>query len=743
MADTYKGYVEHIVYHNEANGYTVFTITNDDDREEITCVGNCPVINEGEKVSVEGSFIDHRQYGPQLKVNKIQVLKPDGVEAIEKYLASGAIKGIGMVMAKRIVEKFGGDTFDIIENEPERLAEIKGVSMNMAMRFSEQFDAKRERRDAMIFLQQYGISNQLAVKIYTEYKSDLFNIVNTNPYKLAKDVKGVGFRIADEIGKKVGIAVDSPYRIKCAITYVMAQAGSFGHIYLPENELAGEVSRLIGVDDLFISEALEELVYEKEIIKKEEENEVRYYGSYMYYMELNCARMLLDLNNKLGISEKNIDRKIEEIQNKKDIELAAMQREAVAAALRNGVVIITGGPGTGKTTTIDAIISAFESEGMEMLLAAPTGRAAKRMSETTGYPAQTIHRLLELSGGVEDDDNSGMNFERNESYPLETDVIIIDEMSMVDLPLLNALLKAIVVGTKLIMVGDVNQLPSVGPGNVLKDIIDSGSFEVVRLNQVFRQARDSDIVMNAHLINAGKEIKLNNSSTDFFMLQRDNPKNIIEVCLYLIMKKMPDYVDAGILDIQVLCPMRKGELGVENMNVLLQRYINPKDVHKQEMVFRETIFREGDKVMQIKNNYQIVWERRGYNGVVLEEGTGVFNGDCGIIRRIDATANEITVEFEDNKYITYPHSSLEELELAYAITVHKSQGSEYPAVILPLLGGTSLLMHRNLLYTAVTRAKKCVTIVGSVDTVNNMIKNEREQKRYTSLKRRIVEMDKL
>lgn len=740
MAEVFRGYIEHIIYRNDTNGYTVFNITDSDTDDDIACVGICPGINEGEKVEVEGVFVEHKTYGPQLKVSKIQVIQPEDAEAIEKYLASGAIKGIGMVMAKRIVEKFGDSTFEIMEKEPERLAEIKGISLNIARRISEQFEEKKDMREAMLFLQKYGISNQLAVKIYSEYKSEIYDVVANNPYRMARDIKGVGFKIADEIGRKVGIDPESPYRKKCAIEYVLSQATSFGHIYLPENELMSMVYKLLGTGEVNIEDELEELTFTNDIVRKKVDEVTVYYSGHMYYMELTVARMLLDLNCSFKVSEQAMDKKINEVEKICGKNLADMQRVAVSEAMRNGVLVVTGGPGTGKTTTVDAIINAFEMEGMDILLAAPTGRAAKRMSETTGHPAQTIHRLLELNGGVGEDDER-MKFERNESYPLETDVVIIDEMSMVDLPLINALLKAMVVGTRLVLVGDVNQLPSVGPGNVLKDIIDSGCFKVVMLNEVFRQAQDSDIVMNAHMINSGQHILLDNDSKDFFMLKRSDPNQIINVVLQLIVEKMPKYVNAGMTDIQVLSPMRKGELGVENLNVILQRYVNPPAPHKAELVFRDITFRENDKVMQIKNNYQAVWQRRGYHGVVLEEGSGVFNGDTGIIKNIDKTLNEVTVEFEDNKYVTYEYASLEELELAYAVTVHKSQGSEYPAVVIPILGGSSLLFNRNLLYTAVTRAKKCVTLVGSEEMVYYMIDNQREQKRYTTLNTRIIEMN--
>lgn len=739
MPEVIKGYIEKMRYRNDSNGYAIFDVVNDED-EDMTCVGCCPVISVGEKVEVTGEYVVHKNYGPQLKITSVKIMEPDDAEAALRYLASGAIKGIGKVMAGRIVDRFAEDTFRIIEEEPERLAEIKGISINIARRISEQFDEKKEMREAMVFLQKYGITNQLAVKIYTEYKENMYNIIRNNPYRLADDIKGVGFRIADEIGRKVGIDIDSSYRKKSAVNYVLSQSSGYGHIYLPERELISSVTELLGIGETDISHELDDMTADRIIMRRQEKEEVLYYSSYMYYMELNCARMLLDLNCSFNVSDNRIADMIRNIERSRDITLADMQKKAVTEALHNGVLVVTGGPGTGKTTTIDAIISVFEESGMDILLAAPTGRAAKRMSETTGYPAQTIHRLLELNGSASDDD-SVMEFERNESYPLETDVVIIDEMSMVDLPLLNALLRAIVVGTRLVMVGDVNQLPSVGPGNVLKDIINSECFKVVKLNEVFRQAQDSDIIMNAHKINAGEQIALDNNSKDFFMLERNDPAVIINVMLQLIVKNLPGYVGAGMLDIQVLTPMRKGELGVDNLNVMLQKYINPKTPGRTELEYRETIFREGDKVMQIKNNYQMTWERRGYHDVVIEEGTGVFNGDCGIIKYINSDTQDITVEFEDNKYVEYPYASLDELELAYAITVHKSQGSEYPAVIIPLLSGTSLLLHRNLLYTAVTRAKKCVTIVGLKDTVKKMIDNEREMRRYSTLDVRLREMN--
>lgn len=737
MSEQYEGYVEKIVFRNKENGYTVLGLSGEE--IDVTCVGTFSFINEGDYICVEGELISHAVYGEQLKVDKYEIKEPEDIMSIERYLGSGAIKGLGPGLAARIVRRFGKETFNIIERETERLAEVKGISSRMAQEIGIQFEEKKEMRNAMIFLQQYGISLSLSVKIVETYGTSLYQIMNENPYRLAEDISGVGFKIADEIATKMGILTDSDYRIKAGIQHILVQASQNGHMFLPKEILVEKTIELLGIEHDKIDQQIMDLVIEKKIVVQTREGEDFVYSSRLYYTELNSARMLLDLNVTYTILQQEIEKRLELFQKQFKIQLEEMQRLAVIEAARNGVLVITGGPGTGKTTTINALIKFFESEGMEILLAAPTGRAAKRMSETTGYEAQTIHRLLEISGGMGDDDR-GTHFERDETNPLETDVIIIDEMSMVDMSLMHSLLKAVVVGTKLILVGDVNQLPSVGPGNVLKDIIDSNAFPVVKLEKIFRQAAESDIIVNAHKINAGEEILLDNKSKDFFLLQRDQTNVIINVMLQLILQKLPNYVDATPYDIQVLTPMRKGELGVERLNQVLQQYLNPPEKNKAEKETNHGIFRVGDKVMQIKNNYQVEWEVRNSRGFLLNNGTGVFNGDCGIIREINTFAENLVVEFEEGKTVEYGFAMLDELELAYAVTIHKSQGSEYPAVVLPLLTGPRMLFNRNLLYTAVTRAKKCVTIVGKKETVEQMIRNESDLKRYSSLDLQIKSM---
>ena len=740
-----EGYVERITYRNEENGYSVIYLSNpepkDDEDDEVCCVGYFSFVSEGEYLVINGSETVHKSYGPQIQVESYETKRPNSSIAIEKYLGSVAIKVIGAALAARIVRRFGEKTFDIIEKEPERLAEIKGISMKMAMSIAEQFNGKRQMRQSVIYLQEYGISVNMAVKIYKYYGEKIYEIMEKNPYKLAEDITGIGFKIADAIALKAGFYQDSEYRIKAGILYVLQQSGSNGHCYLPENELVEETAYLLGIEKENVEKELDNLTLNKELVIEEYDGERMLYQSNLYYMEMNCARMLHDLNIPYKIKPAVLEKKIAAIEKKDNIELDKLQKDAVFQAVQNGIMIITGGPGTGKTTTINTIIQIMESEGFDILLAAPTGRAAKRMSETSGMEAQTIHRMLEIDGGSLDDDKSGMHFQRNETKPLEADVIIVDEFSMVDIYMLYALLKAIVPGTRLIMVGDVNQLPSVGPGNVLKDMIKSEFCNVVKLSRIFRQAAESQIVTNAHKINAGEQIKLDNKNMDFFHLERNNSRDVINVTIQLIMKNLPPYVDATSYDIQVLTPMRKGELGVENLNKVLQAYMNPKMQGKNEHEFHGVIFRENDKVMQIKNNYQIKWQKKNRFDDVVDEGTGVFNGDTGIIKQIIEAAEVVYVEYEEGKIVEYGFSDMDEMELAYAITIHKSQGSEYPAVILPIISGPRMLLNRNLLYTAVTRAKKCVTIVGSADTIRKMIQNVNEQKRYSTLCRRIIEME--
>lgn len=736
-----EGYVEKIVFRNEENGYTVLSLSSEEE-DEITCVGTFSFINEGEYVTMKGNFISHAVYGEQLKVTSYAIKEPTDTLSMERYLGSGAIKGVGSALAARIVRKFKEETFRIIEDEPERLVEVKGISQRIAREIAVQFEEKKELRNAMIFLQQYGISLHLGVKIYQEYGRKMYEILRQNPYKLAEDIQGIGFKIADEIAEKVGIGSDADFRIQAGILHVLQEAANQGNTFLPEKVLYQRTAELLLIDGEKIEHRIMDMVMDKQIVVKQEE-EVRIYSSYYYYAELNCAKMLLDLNISCEYTETEFEYQMQALEKEMNVELDDMQRKAILEATRHGVLILTGGPGTGKTTTINAIIQFFEREELNILLAAPTGRAAKRMSETTGYEAQTIHRLLEISGNVEEGERQRTHFERNEENPLEADVIIIDEMSMVDIHILQSLLKAIVVGTRVIFVGDVNQLPSVGPGNVLKDLIGSECFPVVKLTKIFRQAAESDIIVNAHKINAGEPLTLDNKSRDFFLLQRDQANVIISVIIQLVRDKLPKYVNATSYDIQVLTPMRKGELGVERLNQILQQYLNPKSQDKKEKKIQDRIFREGDKVMQIKNNYQIAWEMRSKYGILQDSGTGVFNGDIGIIREINTFAETLTVEYEEGKMVEYGFSGLDELELAYAITIHKAQGSEYPAVVMPILTGPRMLFNRNLLYTAVTRARKCVTIVGSSNMVQNMIANVHERKRFSSLHLRIKELAQL
>ena len=731
--ESLAGYVEHIIYRNADNGYTVLNLVSGED--EITCVGIFSAIAEGENIEAQGEYTEHPTYGQQFKVTSFEEKAPEDEEAIERYLGSGAIKGIGLAMAARIVRRFKEDTFRIIEEEPERLAEIKGISNRKAMEIASQDNEKRDLRQAMIFLQQYGITMNLAVKVYQAYGQDVYGIIRENPYRLADDIDGVGFRTADEIAARVGIRMDSDFRVRSGILYTLLQASGEGHTYLPETELTPRASKLLNVTAEQVEKQYMDLAIERKIILKQMEDQTQIYAASFYYMEANTATMLKRLNVSYDVSDAEIEQRIRGIEKKSGMTLDEHQVTAVKEAVRNGLLVITGGPGTGKTTTINTIIRYFELEGLEIFLAAPTGRAAKRMSETTGFEARTVHRMLELNGGAE---GSG-GFERDESNPLEANVIIVDEMSMVDISLMYSLLKAISVGTRLILVGDVNQLPSVGPGSVLRDIIQSHACNVVMLTKIFRQASTSDIIVNAHKINHGEEVILDNKSMDFFFLKRYDADVIINVVLQLIKQKLPKFVDATPYDIQVLTPMRKGLLGVERLNGILQRYMNPPANDKVEKEYGSTVFREGDKVMQTKNNYQLAWEIRTKFGLTVDKGLGIFNGDMGIIRQINDFAEQMIIEFDEGRMVEYPYKLLDELELAYAITIHKSQGSEYPAVVIPLLGGPMMLMNRNLLYTAVTRARKCVTLVGNEVTFQQMIQNTSQQKRYSGLCDRLKE----
>lgn len=742
--EKFKAYVDKIIYRNEENGYTVLSV--EENGCETVCVGVFRFLDEGEYLELTGEFIFHPTYGEQFKVSSYESVMPQDIYAIERYLGSGAIKGIGQVTAHRIVQHFGEDTLRILDEEPERLAEVKGISLNKAQEIAAQQEEKKDLRNALIFLGELGISNAMAVKIYNQYEGMVYQIIRENPYQLADDILGIGFRKADEIAFKAGIAPDSDFRIRSCIVHELVEAASSeGHVYLPKEVLIRrtlETLQPVVLDDVpeitegDIERNLMDLAIERKIIAKGT-GEV-YYSAY-YYTELGIAKMLHQLNLKGDVPEAQIEERIRKVEESEKISLDLLQKDAVKQAVNSGVLVITGGPGTGKTTTINSIIKYFEQDYKEILLAAPTGRAAKRMTEATGCEAKTIHRMLDLSGELTDT-SAGARFDRNEDNPLEADVIIIDEMSMVDIFLMSALLRAIEPGTRLILVGDVDQLPSVGAGNVLRDIIDSGSFNTVKLTKIFRQAEESDIVVNAHKINRGEPIELKTTSKDFIFIKRDSAPTVLSAVLGLVRDKLPSYVKADKSEIQVLVPTKKSTLGVAYINKFLQENLNPPSKTKDEIPVGNDVFREGDKVMHIKNNYNLEWEMHTKTGFVYDTGKGIFNGDIGVIEKINEHTRTVGVKFDDGKHVIYDYEQLEELVLAYAATIHKSQGSEYPAVVLPLLSGPELLMNRNILYTAVTRAKSCVCIVGSEETVQRMIANVREMKRYSGLKEALKEL---
>lgn len=735
-----SGYIEKIKYRNEENGYTVMVVASDEDKEEVVMVGNFSAIDEGEYIEANGQMKLHPIYGEQLLVSTYEIKTPKDIRSIEKYLSSGAVKGVGEALAKRIIKKFKADTLRIMEEEPERLAEVKGISEKLALSIGEQIEQKKDMRDAMIFLQNFGISMNLAAKIYKNYGARTYAIISQNPYILADDIAGIGFKIADDIAKKMGVLADAEYRIKSGIIYILSQAAMNGHIYLPMEHLLQEARELLEIDIDMIGELLPDMQMDKKIIiKRTTEGDV-VYASHLFYMELGIAKMLKDIDIHTDKKE-DLDIFFKEVEDEEEIVLDDLQKRAVEEAISSGLLIITGGPGTGKTTVIKTIIRYFENAGMEVALAAPTGRAAKRMTEATLHEAKTIHRLLEIVGREEEESNRQYtSFERNEDNPLEADIVIIDEVSMVDIYLMNALLKAVSVGTRLILVGDMNQLPSVGPGNILRDIIESEAFNVTLLHRIYRQAEESDIIMNAHKIIDGDEIYLGKQSKDFVFIKREEPDAVISAILTLIKEKLPRYLKVDMSEIQIMSPMRKGLLGVERLNVILQENLNPPSPQKKEKLFGESLFREGDKVMQIKNNYQAEWEIYSDRGIAIDKGVGIYNGDIGRVIEINLFAEYILVEFDDKKRVEYDFSNAGELELAYAITIHKSQGSEYPGIIIPIYTGPRMLMTRNLIYTAITRAKSLVTLVGMPDMFYSMVGNTMEMKRYSSLDERIREI---
>lgn len=732
--DEIQGFIDHFIFQSDKDGYKIMSFSTPE--EDIIVVGTFPGIDEGENLVIQGEYIEHVTYGRQFKAYSYKVSEPTDIASIERYLASGAIKGIGKVTAKRIIAKFKDDTLRIMEEEPDKLAKVKGISLKKAIAISDQIIEKKELRDVIIFLDGYGIKSNMALRIYGEYGNSVYSIIRENPYRLADDIDGIGFKTADKIALKMNIALDSDFRIRSAIIYGLTEGAARGHTFIRKENLSRVVEKLLEIEIDSLDAHLMNLVIDKRIVVKED----RVYLTYYYQMEMRCADMLLKLDNTFYIEDEKFEEAIARVEERQNIELDSLQKDAVKVAIKSGVCVLTGGPGTGKTTTIKTMIEFFELEGLDIFLAAPTGRAAKRMTEATGRGARTIHRMLEVKG-ASDSDNGAAFFDRNEDNPLECDVIIIDEMSMVDIGLYYNLLRAIEPGVRLIMVGDTNQLPSVGAGNVLKDIIASDAFPVVTLDKVFRQSNESDIVTNAYKINGGEHVVLDNKSKDFFFMERGNVSAVINTTVDLVKNKLPKYVDAPSEEIQVLTPSKKNGLLCSNeLNKVLQERLNPPSSSKKVYEYGDRVFREGDKVMQIKNNYQIEWKEYSDYNVVVESGTGVFNGDVGVVTMIDVVTKTLRVMFDDNRSVDYQFSQLDELDHAYAVTVHKSQGSEYPAVVITLLRTPVPLMIRNILYTAVTRAKKCVVIVGDKDVFYRMVDNEEIDKRNSSLDTCIIEL---
>ena len=733
---TLKGYIKKILFRSADGRYSAIVMSAEEDEE--TIVGFMPDLGEGDNVEVTGHWFDHQKFGIQFKVSSYKIIPPADSRAMESYLASGAIPGLGEKLAARIVSKFGDDTFRIIEEEPERLAEIKGISKRKAMEIAVAMEEKKDMREAMVTMTELGLSQTMSVRIYETYGASCLDIFRTNPYKLAEDIRGIGFKTADELAIRLGISLDSEDRCCCGILYELQYYVQEGHCYTPEDQLIKGAKELLGPACCDVKKCLDELVHAGKVKRDED----RVYLPAYYYAELSCARMLVEKNVKMAPDIPGLDQKIEKeivsIAREKGYETDDLQISAVKECIKNGLFILTGGPGTGKTTTINIIINYFIEQGNDVVLAAPTGRAAKRMTEATGYEATTIHRLLGVAA-MTDDSGAGVIFQKNADEPIEADVIIIDEMSMVDIMLFKALLSAVPPSSRLILVGDASQLPSVGAGNVLSDICSCDFFHIVRLEKIFRQDETSNIVINAHKIDAGEHIELSSTTKDFIFLERNDASVIRQTIGWMISEKLPSYIGCDPMDIQVLTPMKIGNMGATSLNRFLQSVLNPASHDKKEYMFRDTLFREGDKVMQTKNDYKLEWKTDSRLASLSETGVGVFNGDLGRIRRINESAGIITVLFDDGRVADYPFSELEELDLSYSMTIHKSQGSEYPAVIIPLLDISAPLVYRNLLYTGITRAKNCVILLGDSNLVNKMIDTKGNNDRKSSFAVRLSE----
>lgn len=723
---TLEGVIEDIIFRNESNGYTVAKLQTEDGT--VTIVGSTAFINIDEMVEVQGDWVYHDDFGEQLEFKSMKAVTPSTLKGIENYLASGLLPYIGPKTAKNIVDEFGMDSLEIIQNNPEKLRKIPGIGDKKLEKISEAYEEHREIRDIMVYLQQFDITVNLGVKIYKKYGNKTISIISKNPYRLSQDIYGIGFRTADNIAMKMGVSMDSPFRIEAGLKYVLNMSSAEGHCYLPENELIIKAIEILKVNEESIKEVLNRLIINDDFHIVQANNERNVYMMSLYIAENSVAQKLVALSNtKFKKLDIDIEKEIKIVEKEENISFGKKQKQAIEETINGGVTVITGGPGTGKTTTINAIIQIYEKLEMQVLLAAPTGRAAKRMTETSGRESKTIHRLLEFAY-VED----MQAFNRDEDCPIEGDVIIVDEASMIDINLMNNLLNAIDIGTRVVIVGDIDQLPSVGPGNVLRDIIASECINVVELDEIFRQAEESMIVVNAHRINKGEFPYLNKKEKDFYFINEPDQDKTLDTVVDLCKERLVKFYNInGKNDIQVLTPMKKGKVGTKILNERLQEALNPKSKSKSEKKIGETIFREGDKVMQIRNNYNIEWT--SYNGYKTEEGKGVFNGDLGYIKTIDEDFRTLTVVFDEEKEVEYDFKELDEIQLSYACTIHKSQGSEFPVVVIPIQWGPPMLLTRNLIYTAITRARDLVVLVGDVKYLQMMIRNNRIVTRYSSL----------
>ena len=725
------GTVEEIIYNNDSNGYTVGIIETEDD--VVTFTGLFSSISLGEQIEVEGDWKEHPRYGKQFEVKSYKIIMPDSIEGIKKYLASGLIKGVGDATASKIVEEFGENTFNILQYHPEEIMKVEGIGEKKAEKIVDSFREQLEIKEIMLYLQRFNISPSYGIKIYKEYGLETIEKVKENPYRLTSDIYGIGFKLADKIAEKMGIDKKSEYRIGAGIRYNLIESASDGHTYLPKEVVVKRAGKTLDIDKKYVEAVISNMALRGEIHMETYDGEDCVYYIPYYYAEAGTANKLVSLISEEKEDQDNVKDVIKGIEERSKKFLTSKQKIAIEKSFKENVLVITGGPGTGKTTIIKGIIEGFELMGKKTALCAPTGRAAKRITETTGREAKTIHRMLEFTYS---EDSKNLYFNKNEESPLEYDVIIVDEMSMVDIILMNSLLKAVEPKTHLIMVGDVDQLPSVGPGSVLRDIINSEIIPTVKLDKIFRQSENSMITLNAHRINDGEMPEFNKKDGDFFFIECSS-EEINRTITGLVQQRLPDHYNLKSLeDIQILTPMKKGINGTNGLNKILQERLNPIGKGKNEIKNSKIIYRTGDKIMQIKNNYQMAWKRTDEDGYV-ESGEGIFNGDIGYIRYVNKIDQEIVVEFDDSKEVNYSYNQLDELIHAYAVTIHKSQGSEFPAVIIPVTWAPPMLLTRNLFYTAVTRAQNLVVLVGYKKYVKDMIDNNKIDRRFSNLENRL------